>query len=451
MYAHDASLYASSPPTYNGKLSTIIRPHNVPETTGDLVSPFPNEVKIRKKKYQTIDVLGKGGFATVYLVKENGDSTGSLAVKCVRQKEGRAGHGIPSLMEASIMASYEHPNIVSARFIDSSPSTLYIFQEVAVCDLTTWRLNIKPTAEMVRVLFHSLLRALEFLHSENIIHADVKDGNVLVYDLLDFRLGDGSLSYDAAWPKRHLPCTNTFRPLEGWTADWNEKVDIFALGCTIYRIVFDEYLLQRQIKEPKEERYKRCTNALLDWEEYFRSKVVNETDITLSGKRYPEIEYNKPSIDERLSTTNDDLLHLMVSALHPDPRARPSAVALLRSPIFTGLPVPRVTNSRPIIRIAQMDDDHDLPDVVNLPIDIRDASDVENATHAVLELASRIKSRYLSVINYKAARINNIDLVNRTVIWMAKKLLKVEGKSLPDRSMLSAEHKICRAVKFVLH
>lgn len=353
-------------------------------------------LQVGTRYYPILSALGSGGFSQVFLVKRSKGA--SAAVKKVVNSHKTSGdyskRGIPCLMEATIMSTYSHPNLVTSSRIEGVGHTLYIFQEVAKCDLDQWRQRTYPTYTQVRVLFHSVLRALEYLHGEGIIHADVKDQNILVYGDHDFRLGDGSLACFEAWPRSHLPNTASFRPPEGWpwlaerdpayggpTHVWGPKVDVFSLGCTMYRVIFDHALFYGQSRSGESaDRHKRHINALLEWIEYYYSmwdeplpennkaaeqptlgqgNVPNDGDgddassSSSSSSRstsevpapsgppgvsYYPLSYEEPNIDPRLrSARRDCLVSIMLAALHPSVVCRPTVSALLAHPIFDSL------------------------------------------------------------------------------------------------------------------
>ena len=90
------------------------------------------------------------------------------------------------------MRSLVHPNIVRYLGTDSAVSTLYIFTEWvpggSVQALVTRFGKLSET--IVRKYVAQLLVGLEYLHSQQIIHRDIKAANILVDDRGTIKLAD---------------------------------------------------------------------------------------------------------------------------------------------------------------------------------------------------------------------------------------------------------------------
>lgn len=89
-----------------------------------------------------------------------------------------------------------------------------------------------------KILLDSLL-ALEYLHSRGIIHGDIKPDNIVMVDgvakLIDFGLAFYKCRQEL---KSYILITCNYRPPEIYLRrDYNEKVDIWALACSLYEIM----------------------------------------------------------------------------------------------------------------------------------------------------------------------------------------------------------------------
>ncbi|CAL8234066.1 unnamed protein product [Boreogadus saida] len=94
-----------------------------------------------------------------------------------------------------------------------------------------------------------ILRAVDFIHSRNIMHRDIKPDNLLVsrsgvLKLADF--GSGRASNHAAVPLTRAAGTMWFSAPEMLVMDpdYNKPVDVWAVGCTLVFMATGNYFLK---------------------------------------------------------------------------------------------------------------------------------------------------------------------------------------------------------------
>ncbi len=275
------------------------------------------------KDYKIGNPLGRGGFATVF---ECIDPDGKkYALKKITAKNNR---GIPCLMEASIMNTYKHPYIANAEYIGSKEDGLYIIMDIAIQDLLHWRANNHPTRQILRIIFHQLSQGLAFLHSENIIHGDVKASNILLYSLnpVCIKLSDFNLSSNKEWESDLKVCTATHRPYEVWRGDkWTTKIDIWSFGCTIYELYHGRGLLSYQGKGLVNKKY---MNAIIDAIKIIDPLYNVPTKFNISYVQGKKISYNRK---------NNPCIKLMNMMLKLEPYDRPTISDILNNSYFHGL------------------------------------------------------------------------------------------------------------------
>lgn len=176
--------------------------------------------------------LGKGSYGRVHECKTGGGET--LAIKIVK----RTDEGIASPLELSIMMSYKHPNLNYSENIAYDKNYIYIVQEVAECDLDAYLRTNEP--ENREEFYSQLLKGLHVLHSEGIIHCDLKPQNVLVTKAGTLKITDYSHSvlysreYDSFQHKVGSPCYSAPEILLGNI--WGVEIDMWSLGCVFYEI-----------------------------------------------------------------------------------------------------------------------------------------------------------------------------------------------------------------------
>ncbi len=87
-------------------------------------------------------------------------------------------------------------------------------------------------------MIRSLLEVLTFLHGQGIMHRDIKVENILLNQQLSFKLGDlGLAKHIRGEPDETRVGTPIyFAPEMVLHKAYDEKVDVWALGCVCYNL-----------------------------------------------------------------------------------------------------------------------------------------------------------------------------------------------------------------------
>ncbi len=187
--------------------------------------------------------LGKGSFGVVYKVKRKQDNK-IYALKRVNSTED-------TLNEVRLLASLNHPNII--RFYDAFPyyrngsrniSISIVMEYAGGGDLAKLISNYKVKNKYIserriwKYIFQ-ISNALEYLHRHDILHRDLKAANCFLTSNDEIKLGDMNIS--KVVKRGQLARTKIGTPYymspEIWNnTPYNEKCDIWALGCLIYEL-----------------------------------------------------------------------------------------------------------------------------------------------------------------------------------------------------------------------
>lgn len=395
-------------------------------------------------------LLGQGSYGNVFL--GNDEKGRKIAIKCCEINK----HGIPNILEASIMASISHPYLNrSLRIL--AHDKLYIIQDVAISDMAqhtrkteNGKMKYKPSMIELKQWCFCIADAVSALHDENIIHADIKASNVLLYDDGSVKLTDFTLARKKWYPKEkftHNACTCTHRPLECLLGNqWDESLDIWSLACTFYEIAFGELLFPYQgALEPenisKDKKFRkrlrnRSINALLDWQyEGPNSSFANRR---YNLKKY-DIDYIKFNINHALYNPEYELFKdLLFKMLIVDPEKRITIGQVLSHKFFQNLKRPAYLSiKRPIKNI-------------NFSEHTRIGNFIDNYTDNTL-----IKS--VAMIIYK--KCDGLDELDEYIkaaacTWIASKLVIGQPPTnveLPPHQLLAAERAVCHNIRFRLH
>lgn len=405
--------------------------------------------------------LGEGSYGSVYRCSdENGEA---YAVKCIKVNDT----GIPNILESSIMSAMSHPNLNSALHVHSTPKEVQIFQNLAVCDLahyTRKRKNVVPPS-LLRIWTHSLVQGVACLHRQNIIHADLKANNVLMFKDKRIALGDFTLSvkaWDSSCSKQHNSkhpssannskhqetlfnhrvCTYSHRPPECWfQKGWSYPLDIWSLGCTLFEIAYGRPLFPPQGKitddTSKKLVYKKAINCLVEW----ANKGPNASTVPVWMGEFKVDDAIKHKKAVLPSTFNDpkyrEFNRLMMSMLRINPLRRPTIREILEDKYFEGLERSKCSTSTTIPKTISRRDQQRLS---------RYLTKYTKSSHT----ASIATELYGRCTNLKSVS-DQLKII--ACVWIAQKLTRTKPKchGISKSLILQSERKICEHLSFRLH
>lgn len=142
------------------------------------------------ERYKKVAHLGAGGMGEVERA-EDVDIGRSVAIKRLLPEASSASNVVRFVQEVRIVGSLEHPNVVPVHDVGLDEQGRYFFvmkyvdgdslekviERLQAGDPETHR---QWTIDRRVEVFISVLRALEYAHSNNIIHRDIKPANVMV-------------------------------------------------------------------------------------------------------------------------------------------------------------------------------------------------------------------------------------------------------------------------------
>ncbi|KAI4229443.1 MAG: hypothetical protein LQ349_006396 [Xanthoria aureola] len=207
-------------------------------------------------EYHTGRSLGKGGFAICYEGKHHGKhGVQTYALKIVKASMAAKKMEEKFRTELQIHAKMRHPNIVEFHKAFTFKACTYVVLELcpngSIQDMVRARLGL--SLPEIRRLVIQLCGAIKYMHSRNVIHRDLKMGNLFLDHEMNVKIGDFGLaavlvspgeyqgSYTTALSRRTTLCgtPNYIAPeiLDKTKGGHDLKVDIWALGCIIYAML----------------------------------------------------------------------------------------------------------------------------------------------------------------------------------------------------------------------
>jgi|GEM_PF-1035976 len=247
------------------------------------------------------EVIGEGGFGTVWRARQERPVERKVAVKVLKaglhSQRARARFEI----EQQALARLDHPHI--ARFLDGGTTPAgrpyFAMEWIEGHSLADFVKETGASLEERLHLFHQVVGAVHFAHQKGIIHRDLKPSNVMVTlhaDVPSAKVIDFGIARTLADPADNPTQLTRAEELLGTPAamspeqaagaggaDLDARTDVYGLGVLLYELVtgalpFDPKLpadeLRRRIREddpPKpssrieDKRSARALRGELDW------------------------------------------------------------------------------------------------------------------------------------------------------------------------------------------
>ena len=132
--------------------------------------------------YEKISLLGKGSYSSVYKVR-NKNTNLFRAMKVIQKNFQKDNDEI--LREINILKNMDHPNVMKIYEFLEDEKNYYLIQEFCdEGDLETALENKKIYCEfLVRFIMYQVFLAINYLHSNNIVHQDIKKRNISIIKL----------------------------------------------------------------------------------------------------------------------------------------------------------------------------------------------------------------------------------------------------------------------------
>ncbi len=199
--------------------------------------------------YELIRSLGKGGMADVYLAKRVADGM-HVAIKVLRPEFTRTMGRRLFHREIHLLQSLRHPFILPLLDSGEQRKRLCFVSPYAEGGSLSDRFKAGKSFELEETveIARQLATALDFAHEQNVVHRDIKPGNVLFYEghavLSDFgiaraiiRSGGESLSSSGLL----LGTPHYMSPEQASGASQLDgRSDIYALACVVYEMLTGE-------------------------------------------------------------------------------------------------------------------------------------------------------------------------------------------------------------------
>ena len=208
--------------------------------------PFCEEVS----KYEKLAKIGQGTFGEVFKARDKQNRSKIVALKKVLMDNEKEGFPITALREIRILQLLNHDNIVNlieicrskASQFNRHKSTFYLVFDFCEHDLAGLlsNFNVKFSLGEIKSVMKQLLNGLYYIHSNKIIHRDMKAANVLITRQGGLKLADFGLARAITINKGNQPNRYTNRVVTLWyrppelllgERNYGPPVDLWGAGC----------------------------------------------------------------------------------------------------------------------------------------------------------------------------------------------------------------------------
>ncbi|NWZ89934.1 E2AK2 kinase, partial [Nesospiza acunhae] len=200
--------------------------------------------------FEKIKPIGAGGFGNVFKATSKCDKT-TYAIKRVEftEKVEREAQGLAKLSHENIVRyhcswkGYDHIKYSGSSW-NSDQEILCLFIQMEFCEqgtLEDW--IIKTTKdrkyhEMAQNNFLQIVKGVECIHSEGLIHRDLKPQNIFISHDNKIKIGDFGLVTSVAFETlTENRGTRSYMAPEQTGAKYGKEVDIYALGLIWFEIL----------------------------------------------------------------------------------------------------------------------------------------------------------------------------------------------------------------------
>lgn len=292
----------------------------------------------RQKRYEKIEFLGEGQFATVYKARdlESGEIVAVKKIKLGSRTEAKDGINRTALREIKILQELSHPNIIGLLDVfghQSNVSLVFDFMDTDLEIIIRDRSVLFIPAHIKSYIIMTL-KGLKYLHNNWILHRDLKPNNLLIDRNGVLKLADFGLAKAYGSPNRN----NTHQVVTRWyrapellygARMYGTGIDIWAVGCILAELLLREAIFPGDTDLDQLDRIFQVTGTPDD------NSWPNVSDLP----DYLPYKFIPPRpLHTIFLAASDDLLELLGHMLALDPNRRLNTNQLLKHRYFSARP-----------------------------------------------------------------------------------------------------------------
>jgi serine/threonine-protein kinase len=188
-------------------------------------------------KYRIVEPLGSGGFGTVYLAEDTWIDK-RVAIKVPHRQGLDFGE---LLREPRLLASLNHPNIVTVITAEKQENVFFIVMEYVPGETLETIIAERGALELAQALDYTcqIANAVEHAHKQGVIHRDLRPANVFVTDKGLLKVGDFGTSrfLEIAAHGTTVIGSPPYMAPEQFEGRAVFASDLYSLGVTMYQML----------------------------------------------------------------------------------------------------------------------------------------------------------------------------------------------------------------------
>jgi eukaryotic-like serine/threonine-protein kinase len=188
-------------------------------------------------KYQILSSLGSGGFGAVYLAEDSWIHK-KVAIKVPHRQNIDFGE---LLREPRLLASLNHPNIVSILTAEKQENVFFIVMEYVPGETLEAIIGREGGLDLAHTLDFTcqICNALDHAHGQGVLHRDLRPANVLVSDAGMLKVADFGTSrfLEIAAHGTTVIGSPPYMAPEQFHGKAVFASDIYSLGVTMYQML----------------------------------------------------------------------------------------------------------------------------------------------------------------------------------------------------------------------
>ena len=192
--------------------------------------------------YEKLRTVGKGAFGAAVLYRKKEDGL-MVIIKEINMLDLSATERQMALNEVRVLATLDHPNIVT--YYDSFERDGVLMIEMEYADggnlaESLAKKTMRSEEKDIIHIFGQIVSAIRHMHENNVLHRDLKTANIFLTKEDMVKVGDFGISkmmatgQGGAHTVLGTPYYISPEMCEG--KEYDEKSDIWALGCIIYEM-----------------------------------------------------------------------------------------------------------------------------------------------------------------------------------------------------------------------
>ncbi|XP_019650324.1 interferon-induced, double-stranded RNA-activated protein kinase isoform X1 [Ailuropoda melanoleuca] len=204
--------------------------------------------------FTEITPIGSGGYGQVFKAKHKIDGKTYVIKRVKYDKDKKVER------EVKALAALRHPNIVhycscwagedynpEDSINPSRPKIKCLLIQMEFCDkgtLEAWidnRRGKKPDKPLSLELYEQIAAGVEYIHNQQLIHRDLKPGNIFLVNTKHIKIGDFGLVTSLKDYENRTSNKGTLRymsPEQISSREYGKEVDIFALGLILAELLY---------------------------------------------------------------------------------------------------------------------------------------------------------------------------------------------------------------------